>query len=177
MLALAWSAKRSVQTGPSQALTFEKSSVQTNCASVSPIGKRSASGVRYLRAFCKTERRLFAFRRGNDPVEGVIALQQTIQRLQFGKTFRRQRMPLVLTHKAPEPLAQASCLIRDLVELAGECLRPNVLERLRGHKLSSDHAFGYCRRKTIGKSISGFRTIEGQDCYPISYFGERLARS
>ena len=40
-----WSAKRSVQAGPSQAFTYEKSSVQTSCASASPIGTKRASGV------------------------------------------------------------------------------------------------------------------------------------
>jgi hypothetical protein len=35
-----WSAKMSVQIGPSQAFTFEKSSVQTSCASASPMALR-----------------------------------------------------------------------------------------------------------------------------------------
>src|SRR3954467_19335 len=69
---------------------------------------------------------------GIDPLEGVIALQQTIQRLKPGKTLRRQRTPLVLAHKASEPLAQAPRLIGDLVEFTRKCLRPNALEYIGG---------------------------------------------
>lgn len=44
-----WSANISVQAGPSQAFTLEKSSSQTNFASASPIGRSSASGDRHRR--------------------------------------------------------------------------------------------------------------------------------
>jgi hypothetical protein len=78
---------------------------------------------------------------GNDPVEGVIALQQTIQWLKPGKTLRRQRTPFVLAHKASEPLAQAPRLIGDLVELAGEGLCPNALERVGGTSCACSSQF------------------------------------
>src|SRR3954454_17815746 len=72
---------------------------------------------------------------GIDPLEGVIALQQTIQWLKPGKTLRRQRTPFVLAHKASEPLAQAPRLIGDLVQLAGEGFCPNKLEGVRRREL------------------------------------------
>src|SRR3954467_8857555 len=68
---------------------------------------------------------------GIDPLEGVIAPHQKITRPKPGKPLRRQRTPLVLAHKASEPLAQAPRLIGDLVQLAGERLCPNALDRVR----------------------------------------------
>src|SRR6516225_729978 len=83
----------------------------------------------------KLDRHLFALWADHDPAEGFIARQQTIQRVEFGESFRGQRVPLVLAHKASEPLAQAPCLIGDLVELAGEGLYPNALQRIRRNEL------------------------------------------
>ena len=68
----------------------------------------------------------------DDPAEGFVTSQQTIERLQLCESLCGQGAPLMLAHKASEPLAQAPRLIGDGVEFARKRAHPHVLEDIPG---------------------------------------------
>lgn len=71
----------------------------------------------------------------HDSAEGFVALEQEVERFQGAQILCRERLSLVPRDKAPEPFAQRPSLIRNLVELARQRLRPDGPQHIDRHKL------------------------------------------
>ena len=72
---------------------------------------------------------------GHDSTEPFIALEQPVQRLQLTQVSRSERPPFALPNEPSEPLAKASRLRRDVVELPRHPLCLQRFKRFRGYQL------------------------------------------
>jgi hypothetical protein len=74
-------------------------------------------------------------RRWRDLTERLVALEQTIERLQLLEVVPAQGTRPMFLHEAAEPLAQIPRLVGHHVELARQRLRSHALEHRRGYQL------------------------------------------
>ena len=66
--------------------------------------------------------------------ERLVPFQEPVQRLELTQIVGRQGPSLVIADEASEPLAQGPRLVRQLVEFAGEGLRPKCSQSVPRHK-------------------------------------------
>ncbi len=70
----------------------------------------------------------------HDLSEGFIPLQQPVQRLQLLQIFGDKRLAPMRLDEGPEPLAEASGLSGDAIQLSRNSPRPQRIENFGWHK-------------------------------------------
>ena len=88
---------------------------------------------------------------GHDSTEPFIAFEQPVQRLQLTQVVCRKWLPFALPDERSEPLAKASRLSRDVVELPGNRLCPQRFKRFGRDELvfAEELARGGLRRAVV----------------------------
>ena len=79
------------------------------------------------------------------PAEHFITLEKRVQGPEFTHRLWGERPAHVLAHEAPEPLAQVTRLVGDLVQFTGRCSVDQLMQHIGGDKVG----FSQPRNETV----------------------------